>query len=132
MTSERAELENKIISFIYDDNKNTAHFEYVNLGGRVLMYLWTFNDRQKEVHLYKSYSNETDVECLINAYDELVKNKASKVTNSYTVKWSRLYETEVHNSYFNATNDMNALEQFLYNKEASSYNIHEVKLNPIS
>ena len=133
MKTQRAELESKIISFIYEDNKNTAHFEYVNSGQNVLMFLWTYNNHQKEVHLYKSYSGESDLECLNNAYTELTKNK-NKITvqSSYTVRWSKQNEDTKHNSYFYAESDINALEQFFYNKEAHSYIIHEVRQNPIS
>jgi len=52
--------------------------------------------------------------------------------NSYTIQWVAKGDTELHTSYFKASNILNALQKLYYGRDMNTITVFSVVLNPIS
>ena len=62
---------------------------------------------------------------------EHVKSYKDKY-NSYTIQWIAKDETELHTSYFTATNMYDALDKLYYGRDINTITIFSVVLNPVA
>ena len=87
-------------------------FEYSALDGKVKLDLITINPRHNQAFLFHSESGADKVDALkkMLLYVQNYKEKE----NSYTIQWVAKGVTELHTSYFKASNILNALEKLYY------------------
>jgi len=52
--------------------------------------------------------------------------------NSYTIQWVTKSDSELHTSYFRASNILDALEKLYYGRDRNTITVFSVVLNPIS
>jgi hypothetical protein len=125
-------LESELISLIYDNNKNTPHFNYrVNIDAyeSVTLELFTYNVKNNEVFLLAAVSGKNTEECLIKMI-KLVKSRQAE-PHSFTVEWENLVTGKKALSYFYETSEENVIEKFFFNKNREEYKIRIIP-NPIS
>ncbi len=105
-------------------------FEYSTVEGKVRLDLITINPRHNQAFLFHSESGSDKVEALrkMLAYVQNYKEKE----NSYTIQWVAKGDTELHTSYFKASNILNALQKLYYGRDMNTITVFSVVLNPIS
>ena len=134
MNTGRAYLENKVFQMLQSNNNNTPHFNYkVNFErGTTTLEIYTYNSKQKALHLLHTTTGENPSICLTNTLNYLLKHgDIKKSKNPYTITWKRKGSNESHESYYYEESEDKAVEKFLYGKDPIDYDI-EVKQNPIS
>jgi hypothetical protein len=105
-------------------------FEYSTVDGKVRLDLITINPRHNQAFLFHSESGADKVDGLrkMLAYVQNYKEKE----NSYTIQWVAKGDTELHTSYFKASNILNALQKLYYGRDMNTITVFSVVLNPIS
>ena len=105
-------------------------FEYSTVDGKVRLDLITINPRHNHAFLFHSESGADKVDALrkMLAYVQNYKEKE----NSYTIQWVAKGDTELHTSYFKASNILNALQKLYYGRDMNTITVFSVVLNPIS
>jgi hypothetical protein len=105
-------------------------FEYSTVDGKIRLDLITINPRHNQAFLFHSESGPDKVDALrkMLAYVQNYKEKE----NSYTIQWVAKGDTELHTSYFKASNILNALQKLYYGRDMNTITVFSVVLNPIS
>ena len=105
-------------------------FEYSTLDGKVKLDLITINPRHNQAFLFHSESGTDKVEALKKMLTYVQNYKERE--NSYTIQWVAKGDTELHTSYFKASNILNALQKLYYGRDMNTITVFSVVLNPIS
>jgi hypothetical protein len=105
-------------------------FEYSSLDGKSKLDLITLNPRHNQSFLYHSVVGYDKVEVLKKMLDYV--QHAKEKENSYTIQWVAKGDTELHTSYFRASNVMDALQKLYYGRDMNTITVFSVVLNPIS
>jgi hypothetical protein len=106
-------------------------FEYSTVDGhKVKLDLITINPRHNQAFLFHNETGADKVEALkkMLAYVQQYKEKE----NSYTIQWVAKGDTELHTSYFKASNILDALQKLYYGRDMNTLTVFSVVLNPIS
>jgi hypothetical protein len=105
-------------------------FEYCTVDGKVKLDLITINPRHNQAFLFHNENGADKVDALrkMLAYVQNYKEKE----NSYTIQWVAKGDTELHTSYFKASNILNALQKLYYGRDMNTITVFSVVLNPIS
>jgi hypothetical protein len=140
MKNRRFAIESDIIAHIYEDNKNTVHFDYsVDIDGdtTVTLDLFTFNKKNNGIFLLHKTRGKNSIEALNKMYDHIHLEKVNM--RSYTVTWNKYAdglnddgEIEQHVSYFWEKNEEDVINKFFYNKDNPDDYVIDITLNPLS
>jgi hypothetical protein len=105
-------------------------FEFSTVDGKVKLDLITINPRHNQAFLFHSEHGSDKVDALkkLLIYVQRYKEKE----NSYTIQWVAKGDTELHTSYFKASNILNALQKLYYGRDMNTITVFSVVLNPIS
>lgn len=106
-------------------------FEYSTVeGSKVKLDLITINPRHNQAFLFHNETGADKVDALkkMLAYVQQYKEKE----NSYTIQWVAKGDTELHTSYFKASNILDALQKLYYGRDMNTLTVFSVVLNPIS
>jgi hypothetical protein len=105
-------------------------FEYSVVEGKVKLDLITINPRHNQAFLFHSESGADKVDALKKMLTYVQNYKEKE--NSYTIQWVAKGDTELHTSYFKASNILNALHKLYYGRDMNTITVFSVVLNPIS
>ena len=105
-------------------------FEYSIKEGKTKLDLITINPRHNQSFLFHSETGSDKVDALKKMW-EYVQNFKEK-ENSYTIQWVTKNDSELHTSYFRASNILDALEKLYYGRDRNTITVFSVVLNPIS
>ncbi len=105
-------------------------FEYSLHDGKTKLDLITISPRHNQSFLFHSETGAEKVDALkkMLAYVQSYKEKE----NSYTIQWVTKSDSELHTSYFRASNILDALEKLYYGRDRNTITVFSVVLNPIS
>ena len=110
--------------------KDTLVFEYSQIDGKARLNLITLNPRHHQSFLFHSETAIDRLEALQKMLD-YVKNIKDK-ENHYTVQWTPQGSSELHTSYFRASNIYDALDKLYYGRDMNTITVFSVVLNPIT
>lgn len=133
----RFDLEGEIITEVFEDNKNTVHFDYHvdidDVDYSIMLDLYTRNARNGAIFLMHQTRGTSSVDVLTKMLDYLRSQHLVDEMNSYTVKWiDRKGDNKTeHVSYFYEHSEEDVRKKFFYNKREEDYLI-SIELNPIS
>ena len=133
----RFELEGEISTLIFDDNRNTVHFDYHvdidNIDTSITLDLYTRNARSGAIFLLHQTRGTSSVDVLQKMLDHLRSQHLSDEKYSYTVKWiNRKDENRTeHISYFYEHSESDVRRKFFYNRREEDFLI-TVEKNPLS
>lgn len=105
-------------------------FEFQNTDGKVKLDLITINPRHNQSFLFHSELGVDKLDALTKMLDH-VRSYKDKY-NSYTIQWIAKNETELHTSYFTATNMYDALDKLYYGRDINTITVFSVVLNPVA
>jgi hypothetical protein len=105
-------------------------FEHSLHEGKAKLDLITINPRHNQSFLFHSEKGSDKVDALRKMWD-YVKNFKEK-ENSYTIQWVTKSDSELHTSYFRASNILDALEKLYYGRDRNTITVFSVVLNPVS
>jgi carbamoylphosphate synthase large subunit len=105
-------------------------FEYSIVEGKTKLDLITINPRHSQSFLFHSETGADKVDALRKMWDYVQNYKEKE--NSYTIQWITKYDSELHTSYFRATNILEALEKLYYGRDRNTITVFSVVLNPVS
>ena len=105
-------------------------FEFQAIEGKTKLDLITINPRHNQSFLFHSEIGVDKVDALKKMLEH-VKSYKDKY-NSYTIQWIAKDETELHTSYFTATNMYDALDKLYYGRDINTITIFSVVLNPVA
>lgn len=134
---ERFRLESEIISLVFEDNKNTVHFDYhVDIDNElnsIQLDLYTKNAKNNEIFLLHQTHGNSSLDVLGKMVDYLESNHQKGSKNSYTVKWRNLKDSKEaeHVSYFFEYSESDVLKKFFYNKNEADFTV-SISLNPMA
>jgi hypothetical protein len=135
MEIEKYKLEEEIREIIFDDNKNSAHFEYsdmyinnMNTAHHELFKnakLITLNKKTGVTFLLTESTKETEVDCLNDILDFL---KSRGDYHTFTIKWYVKGESSdrPNRSKFTAKDIIHAIEKFYYGQNKESLIIYSI------
>lgn len=133
----RFELEGKIITLIFEDNRNTVHFDYHvdidDVDYSIMLDLYTRNARNGAIFLLHQTRGTSSVDVLQKMLHHLKRENVSDEKYSYTVKWIDRNDPikEEHTSYFYENSETEVRRKFFYNRKEEDYLI-TVEKNPMS
>lgn len=122
-------LEHEIAAFINKDNGATVHFRYEELKGKFKVSAYTVNNTNKEMFLLKSAETFMYEDSL---HDILMYVKELKGMSTFTVKWKRIGNEPIQQSYFYCHDVKDVVTKFFSDKNIAEYIVYEITLNPIS
>lgn len=105
-------------------------FEYRTVDGKVKLDLITINPRHNQAFLFHSETGVDKIDSLKRMLGYVQNYKEKE--NSYTIQWVVKGGTELHTSYFKASNIMDALQKLYYGRDMNTITVFSVVLNPIS
>jgi carbamoylphosphate synthase large subunit len=105
-------------------------FEFSVIDGKTKLDLITINPRHNQSFLFHSTTGTDSVDALKKMW-KYVQNYKEK-ENSYTIQWTTKSDSELHTSYFRASNILDALEKLYYGRDRNTITVFSVVLNPIS
>ncbi len=105
-------------------------FEYSLLEGKTKLDLITISPRHNQSFLFHSESGAEKVDALKKMLEYVQSYKEKE--NSYTIQWVTKSDSELHTSYFRASNILDALEKLYYGRDRNTITVFSVVLNPIS
>ncbi|MFM1877071.1 MAG: hypothetical protein RL266_2808 [Bacteroidota bacterium] len=133
----RFDLEGEIITLVYEDNRNTVHFDYHvdidDVDYSIRLDLYTRNARSGAVFLLHQSRGTSSVDVLQKMIQYLRSQHLSEEKYSYTVNWIDREDpsrTE-HTSYFYEATEADVRQKFFYNKKEEDYLI-TIEKNPLS
>ncbi|MCF8275887.1 MAG: hypothetical protein K9J17_04055 [Flavobacteriales bacterium] len=133
----RFDLEGEIITLIFEDNKNTVHFDYHvdidDVDYSIMLDLYTRNARNGAVFLLHQTRGTSSVDVLSKMLEHLKHQNLSDEKYSYTVKWIDRNDStkEEHVSYFYETSQRDVRKKFFYNRREEDFMI-TIEKNPLS
>lgn len=105
-------------------------FEYSTQDGKTKLDLITINPRHSQAFLFHSEAGLDKIDVLKKMLNYVQNYKEKE--NSYTIQWVVKGGTELHTSYFKASNIMDALQKLYYGRDMNTITVFSVVLNPIS
>jgi hypothetical protein len=105
-------------------------FEYSLLDGKTKLDLITISPRHNQSFLFHSETGADKVDALKKMMEYVQSYKEKE--NSYTIQWVTKSDSELHTSYFRASNILDALEKLYYGRDRNTITVFSVVLNPIS
>jgi hypothetical protein len=105
-------------------------FEYSTGDGRVKLDLITINPRHNQAFLFHSEHGSDKIDALKKMLNYVQNYKEKE--NSYTIQWVVKGGTELHTSYFKASNIMDALQKLYYGRDMNTITVFSVVLNPVA
>ena len=105
-------------------------FENSTMDGKAKLDLITINPRHNQSFLFHSETGSDKVDALKKMLDYVQNFKEKE--NSYTIQWVAKTESELHTSYFRASNILDALEKLYYGRDRNTITVFSVVLNPVS
>ncbi len=105
-------------------------FEFSIIDGKTKLDLITINPRHNQSFLFHSANGTDKVDALKKMRDYVQSYKEKE--NSYTIQWVTKSDSELHTSYFRASNILDALEKLYYGRDRNTITVFSVVLNPIS
>ncbi len=133
----RFDLEGQIITLIFDDNRNTVHFDYHvdidDVDNSVQLDLYTRNANNNAIFLLHQTRGTSSVGALENMLDYLRQSHKDEEKNSYTVKWMNRNDGNKieHVSYFYEVDEAAVRSKFFFNRHEKDYLI-SIEMNPIA
>ncbi len=133
---EQIKLQHAISRILHEDNGVSCHFDYhVNLISEdetIKLNLLTYNERHDEYMLMHTTKGTSSLECLAKMLEYVKSNHQVGRLDSYTVRWKREGQDQVHYSHFRAPSEEFALKKFLHEKNPGDYEIISVEGNPVA
>jgi len=126
---EATQEEQKIIDYL-GLRTNDLRFEYFLVDGKTKLDLITINPRHNQSFLFHSATGTDKVDALKKMWSYVKAYKEKE--NSYTIQWTTKSDSELHTSYFRASNILDALEKLYYGRDRNTLTVFSVVLNPIS
>ena len=133
----RFDLEGEIITLVYEDNRNTVHFDYHvdidDIDNSIRLDLYTRNARSGAIFLLHQTRGTSSVDVLQKMLEYLRSQHLSDQKYSFTVSWvdrNDIDKTE-HVSYFYEASEEDVRSKFFYNKREEDYLI-SIEKNPLS
>jgi len=124
-------LESLISSKVFEDNKNTVHFDYLKTEILNFLTVYTYNPKKDESFVLIQTNGNSKLECLQKVIDYLNTIKSSPC--SFTVSWVKKGEgMPTQNSYFYCEDVYEVIEKFYKNKVRQEYTVFSIVQNPIS
>ena len=119
MENLKYKLEDEIRELIYDDNKNSTHFEYYHHKGSTEYFrvrLITLNKKTDVPFLLTEVKASTEEESLYQILDYLKKDLD---LHEFTIKWYKKSESaeRPYKSKFKAPTMIRAIEKFYYQEK---------------
>ena len=105
-------------------------FEFVASDGKMKLDMITINPRHNQSFLFHSEIGIDKLDALRKML-EYVKSYKDKY-NSYTIQWIAKGESELHTSYFTASNMYDALDKLYYGRDINTITVFSVVLNPVA
>lgn len=105
-------------------------FEYRTVDGKSRLDLITINPRHSQSFLFHSETGADKIDTLRRMLDYVQNYKEKE--NSYTIQWVTKSDSELHTSYFRASNILDALEKLYYGRDRNTITVFSVVLNPVS
>jgi hypothetical protein len=105
-------------------------FEYNNIDGKTKLDLITINPRHNQSFLFHSETGSDKVDALKKMWSYVQNYKEKE--NSYTIQWVTKSDSELHTSYFRASNILEALEKLYYGRDRNTITVFSVVLNPVA
>ena len=133
----RFDLEGEIITLIYEDNRNTVHFDYHvdidDVDYSIMLDLYTRNARNGAIFLLHQTRGTSSVDVLQKMLRYLQSQHLAEEKYSYTVKWVDRTESDrtEHVSYFYEASEEDVRKKFFYNRREQDYLI-TIEKNPLS
>ena len=133
----RFDLEGEIVTLVFEDNKNTVHFDYHvdidDVDYSIRLDLYTRNARSGAVFLLHQTRGTSSVDVLQKMLRYLESQHLSEEKYSYTVKWVDRNDAQrnEHVSYFYEASESDVRKKFFYNKREEDYLI-TIEKNPLS
>ncbi len=133
----RFELEGEISTLIFDDNRNTVHFDYHvdidDVDNSIMLDLYTRNARSGAIFLLHQTRGTSSVDVLQKMLNHLRSQHLSDEKYSYTVKWIDRNDPKrtEHISYFYEHSETDVRKKFFYNRREEDFLI-TVEKNPLS
>jgi hypothetical protein len=132
---QRFKLESDIITKIFEDNKNTVHFDYHvdidDTSDGIRLDLYTRSANHSSILLLHQTSGTSSVHALERMLSFLNQDFRGEEFNSYTLNWKAVGEDREHTSHYFETSEEEVMRKFFYNKTKSDYSVRIV-LNPLS
>jgi hypothetical protein len=119
-------LENKIRELIFDDNKNSTHFEYDEVeDGRKNIKLITLNRKTGATFLLTESTKNNEIDALIDIHDFLTVNDFA---HTFTIKWytKGVPSDRPNTSKFTGRTMYEALDKFYFGKNRNSLIIYSI------
>ncbi len=133
----RFDLEGEIITLIYEDNRNTVHFDYHvdidDVDYSIMLDLYTRNARNGAIFLLHQTRGTSSVDVLQKMLKYLQDQHLADEKYSFTVKWvDRTEKEQTENvSYFYEAAEGDVRKKFFYNRNEQDYLI-TIEKNPLS
>jgi len=128
------ELESKIQSSIFTENKRTTHFEWNHRISKINPWqciATTYNTETKESFVLRVVEDKTREACLNQIIHYLEVTKPS--LSPFTVIWKKKNEgTERQSSYFYCIDVLEVAENFFTGKRREEYIVYSIEMKPIS
>ena len=105
-------------------------FEYSQADGKTKLDLITINPRHSQSFLFHSEKGADKVDALKKMWDYVQNYKEQE--NSYTIQWVTKSSSELHTSYFRASNILEVLEKLYYGRDRNTITVFSVVLNPVA
>ncbi|MDX1907037.1 MAG: hypothetical protein SF053_08365 [Bacteroidia bacterium] len=96
----------------------------------ITLELITINPRHDQAFLFHTVEATGKTEALEMMLDYVVKSFRKE--QSYTVQWAQRGSGELHTSYFRAQDMYEVLDKFYHGRQADTYIVFSVVLNPIA
>ncbi len=133
----RFDLEGEIITLIFEDNRNTVHFDYHvdidDVDYSIMLDLYTRNARNGAIFLLHQTRGTSSVDVLNKMLGYLQSQHLTEEKSSYTVKWINRTDTSKteHVSYFYEASEQDVRSKFFYNRRDQDYLV-TIEKNPLS
>jgi len=105
-------------------------FEFSIHEGKAKLDLITINPRHNQSFLFHSETGSDKVDSLRKMWSYVQNYKEKE--NSYTIQWITKSDSELHTSYFRASNILDVLEKLYYGRDRNTITVFSVVLNPVS
>lgn len=129
MHVEAARMQQEIIDYLGVRTSDLI-FEFSTQDGKSKLDLITINPRHNQSFLFHSETGADKVDALRRMLDYVQNYKEKE--NSYTIQWVTKSGSELHTSYFRASNILDALEKLYYGRDRNTITVFSVVLNPVS
>ncbi len=126
---ESVKLQKKIESHLGMKGSELS-FEFQVTEGKTKLDLITINPRHNQSFLLHSEMGIDKLDALRKILD-YVKSYKDKY-DSYTIQWIAKDESELHTSYFTASNMYDALDKLYYGRDINTITVFSVVLNPVA